>query len=85
MTPILELVFRLSRLGPVLRPHVLPDGLAPDGKFPVPVFPTDVGEPQKVQRLRLAFPFFVSGSARQTAGIRSRNLKKCKGILDTAH
>src|SRR6266849_10147671 len=41
---------------PHLRPHALPDGLPLNGKLPVPVFPADMREPQKVERLRLAFP-----------------------------
>ena len=41
---------------PHLRPHAIPDGLPPNGKLPVPVFPADMREPQKVERLRLAFP-----------------------------
>ncbi len=38
------------------RPHALTDGLALDGKEPLPGFPADVREPQKVERFRLTFP-----------------------------
>jgi hypothetical protein len=40
-----------------LRPHAFADSPALYGKVPVPVFPADVRETQKVERLRLTFPF----------------------------
>src|SRR5215471_14301012 len=42
---------------PQLRPHALADRPALYGEVPVPVFPADVRETQKVERLRLAFSF----------------------------
>jgi len=39
-----------------LRPQALADRLALHGEVPVPVFPTQVRESQKVERLGLAFP-----------------------------
>ena len=38
-----------------LRSHTFPDGLLPYGKVPVPGLPADMREPQKIERLRLAF------------------------------
>src|ERR1700682_3474967 len=42
---------------PQLRPHALADRPALYGEVPVPVFPADVRETQKAERLWLAFSF----------------------------
>jgi hypothetical protein len=53
MHALVELLFDF----PQLRSHALADRPALYGKVPVPVFPADVRETQKVERLWLTFSF----------------------------
>jgi hypothetical protein len=53
------IVHSLTKLlldAPQSRPHALADRLAPYLEVPVPAFPADVRETQKVERFRLTFP-----------------------------